>query len=269
MTNHNPPPSRGLADRLGLRPPSTDSRVAVNVPTVVLWLVALTVIFSVVQFLSPYKLAALIDFRFGFVPRRLTLGLDTGVNPFSLAIPFFSHMFLHGNLGHLGFNMVMLVVFGAGVARRLCADWGGGSSVGYNAMLFVLFYLACGVAGAALFYIREPNAFTTMVGASGAISGLMAAVMRFALRPVAPYGVAHGPLSGIREKPVLVATIAYVGINLATGLGIDLMGTGGMAVAWDAHIGGYVFGLLAFPVVDRLARKGPDPAGQVARPKFH
>lgn len=268
MTDKSPPPLRTFADRLGFRQAQPNEAVAVDIPKVVVGLVAAICVVSIFQFFAPDKLSTWMDYRFGFVPALFGRGLSNDNNAFMVALPLVGHAFLHGGWTHLLLNMLLLVVFGAGVARRLDANWSAGSRGALNAGLFMAFFVACAIAGALTYYFRDPQSMVPMVGASGAISGLMAAAMRFALRPFAPYGVAHGPLLPILSRPVLFASGVYIGINLATALGLDLSNTDG-AIAWDAHIGGYVFGLLAFPVFDRLARKGPDQSGEIVRPTFH
>ena len=270
MTDPIPLRRRPVDQRLGLRDPGNPGAgtTAIQLPRIILILVAAICVVSVFQFLSPSRLSLTMDYTLGFVPAKLTRGLSGDVPAWSLFLPMLTHIFLHGNIAHLLFNMLMLTVFGAGVARRLHTERGPVPDRVINVSLFIAFFLACGAAGAAAYLAREPDSVTPMIGASGAISGLMAASMRFALRRLAPYGVAHGPLAGIFEGPVLIASALYIGINIATAFGAGI-GTGDAIVAWDAHIGGYVFGLVTFPLFDRFARRGPGPSANVGPRTLH
>jgi membrane associated rhomboid family serine protease len=102
-----------------------------------------------------------------------------------------------------------------------------------------------------------------MVGASAAISGAMAAAMRFAFQRGGPLGPFRGndgaayrvpatPLSVLlREPRLIVFLIVWFGVNLLFGLGIvSLPGEGDMPIAWEAHIGGFLAGLVTFALFD-------------------
>jgi membrane associated rhomboid family serine protease len=102
-----------------------------------------------------------------------------------------------------------------------------------------------------------------MVGASAAISGAMAAAMRFAFQRGGPLGPFRGndeaayrvpatPLSVLlRDRRFVVFLIVWFGVNLLFGLGIvPLPGEGDMPIAWEAHIGGFLAGLVSFALFD-------------------
>lgn len=168
----------------------------------------------------------------GFIP-ALASGavLPPGIGP---AVPWWltplSATLVHGGLFHLGFNMVMLVYCGRQVERAL-------GSVGV-----VILYLIGAYAAAAGQWLPDPHATAPMIGASGAISALIAAYALFygqrrpsALGPI-PAGVVH----------VAWLAAAWIGINLLMGVA----GLGGMTIAVGAHIGGFLAGLaLARPLL--------------------
>jgi membrane associated rhomboid family serine protease len=132
--------------------------------------------------------------------------------------------FLHGGVLHLGFNMLFLWIFGNNVEDVL----GHGS--------FVLFYLICG-AGATLAHVAtDPSSTLPLVGASGAISGVMGAYLY------------HFPWARVRTLIVVVIFIRIVRLPALVFIGlwfvVQLMSApGGGQVAWYAHIGGFVLGL--------------------------
>lgn len=232
-----------------------------NIPapigTVVMWtVIAFFLSFSLP---SPTGSGLLID-DFSFVPVEFLARLEDGA-VLSALVPLFGHVFMHGNPGHLILNMLWLVVFGSGIARRLCVEGGQPEDRGHNVLVFMAFYLSCGVAGALTHFAAQPLDTIGLVGASGAISGLMAGTLRFALRLFVPLGAEYGRLAPIWARPVLLASVVYIGLNAATGVAAAMGVESAQVIAWQAHIGGYVFGLLAFPVFDRMARRPSLPFG--------
>lgn len=225
-----------------------------NLPPLIVWLLGLMVLVFVVQGILPQRPTAIIDGLLGFRPVRFHAGLFSDLPLGQTLFPLMGHVFVHANIPHLAFNSLWLAIFGAGVARRMALD--SGKHGYWNSFLFMTFFFLSGAAGAILFYVGQPLSPSLLVGASGAISGLMGAAMRFVLRPITPMGsmAEHRALAPLGSAPVLGVSAVYIGINLMTALGLD--GAAGMNVAWEAHIGGYVFGLLAFPFFDSVARPG-------------
>lgn len=254
---------RAVDARLGLTRPGDPVGAApiITLPGVVGWPIAVMALVFAAGIVLPDRPQLRLEYAIGFVPVRLTAalagvrGADLGQGLSTLV----SHAFVHGNLPHIALNGLWMAVFGTGVARRLSAEGRGAGAV-WNKAVFLAFFAASAAAGGLAFLAVNPNSPQLLVGASGAISGLMAAAMRFALRPFAPYGPAHGPLAGLGARPVAAVTVVYIGFNLATALGLGGVFGGGLDIAWEAHIGGYVFGLLAFPLFDGLARR-PRPEG--------
>ncbi len=188
---------------------------------------------------------------YGFVPALYShVYLQAhGANPASfaqLAPPFVTYMFLHGSWMHVGINSAWLLPFGPIVARR------------YGSLLFVVFFLICGAAGAAAHLALnwgEPN---PLIGASAGVSGLMAAAFR--MLPTQP-GETPGPLAPLLSARILVWTALWVGVNIAAGkLGLGA-GEQGALIGWQAHLGGYAAGLLFAGPFDMLAR----PRGALRR----
>ena len=151
----------------------------------------------------------------------------------------------------------LALAFGGAVARRV----GGVRFLGLG--------LLSGVAGALAFLALNWGLLAPMIGASGAVSGLMGATMRFLFTAIdgggfrqlrdAPASVPLMPLTAtLRDRRVVIATAIWLVVNAAATLGLGAIGSGG-DVAWEAHIGGYVAGLLAFGLFDR--RPAAAPAG--------
>lgn len=151
-------------------------------------------------------------------------------------------MFLHGGWGHLLGNMLYLWIFGNNIEDRL----GHGR--------FVLFYLACGLAAAGSQILPEPGSRIPMIGASGAISGVLGAYML--LYPHARVLVLI-PLGFMFLHQVRAVWLLGVWFTLQIVSALAAPpGAGG--VAWWAHVGGFVAGLvLALPLRRRVHRRGP------------
>jgi len=144
-----------------------------------------------------------------------------------------THMFLHVGWVHVGMNTLALVALGPAIAQRFGRDAFGG-------LLFLIFFVVCGLAGGAAFLLLAPPNVPA-VGASGAIFGLWGAVARLAapgqveLAPLFSRGVAQQIGSAIISNLLVVAFAAAFG--LASGAGI-------IGIAWQAHLGGFVAGIL-------------------------
>lgn len=149
-------------------------------------------------------------------------------------VPLFSYQFMHGGLEHLGINSVWLLPFGSVVARR------------YGASLFFIFFLVCGALGAVVHLIANWGSFAAVIGASGAISGLMGAAFRM-MEPIMPMLQAprdsHGLLP-LSSRQIVLWSMLWIAINVFAGLTGMGTGPGVQMIAWQVHIGGYFAGLL-------------------------
>lgn len=214
-------------------------------PAVVLWLIAGLAALHAWRVTRPGDGADSAVYEFGFYPLRYsrTFLESHMANPGTLwerAIPFVSYMGLHNDAVHLVINCLFLLAFGPIVARR----WGGA--------LFLIFFALCGVAAAAAYLALDWGSPIPVVGASGAISGLMPAGLRL-LPGQAPWAAdSEAPLAPLLSRPLLVFTAFFAVINLLTGLtGLGFGGENGL-VAWQAHLGGYLAGLLLSGPFDAL-----------------
>ena len=214
-----------------------------NMPIVV---IALIVICAVVHFVRVYLLTSRQDLdvlvHAAFIPIRYS-------GQFALDIPAFTspftYAFLHGSIAHLAINMIWLAAFGSPLANRL------------GVARFLVFWALTALAAAALHYVLHSLDQAPLVGASGAISGMMGAAARFAFRIDRSAGkpaFAGAPLP-IRLVLRSRATVTFLGvwmvINLVTGL-VGLGSMGGDSIAWEAHIGGFLAGFFGIGMVDRL-----------------
>lgn len=203
-----------------------------NVPAVVVALIAACVAIHIARL---YVLTIDQDLwlllRAAFIPIRYSGQFDIDVYAFTTP---FTYAFLHGSLMHLAINMIWLAAFGSPLANRL--------GVGR----FLLFWAVTGVAAAATHYLLHMVDQSPLVGASGAISGMMGAAARFGFRAnrAAGRSAFDGPLLpakvALRLRPVVTFLTVWMAINLVTGL-VGL-GAGADRIAWEAHVGGFVVG---------------------------
>jgi membrane associated rhomboid family serine protease len=163
----------------------------------------------------------------GLVPARYTLGhMARGMTWAQYLGPFASSMFLHGGWLHIISNMWVLYIFGDNVEDRL----GHGR--------FLLFYLLCGLAAGITQIWAAPRSVLPTVGASGAIAGVMGAY--FILFPTARV-LTLVPIIIFFKLIELPASI-FLGLWILTQVFATKGGAGG--IAWWAHIGGFVAGVV-------------------------
>ncbi len=195
---------------------------------------------------------------FAFIPARydatVLLGgqLPGGVG--AQLWTFVTYAFLHASWMHLFVNAIWLLPFGTAVARR------------FGVLRFLLFFAVAAAAGALMQFAVRPGAEFTMIGASAAISGTMAAAMRFVFQRGGPLGFRRGtggeayrisalPLIGVLRDPRVLGFVAvWFGVNLLFGIGSFDIGGAGQPVAWQAHIGGFLAGLFLFGLFDPVGR---------------
>jgi membrane associated rhomboid family serine protease len=163
-------------------------------------------------------------------------------------LPFVTSMFLHGGLWHLLGNMLSLFVFGPNVEDR------------FGHFGFLIVYLACGLAAAITQIAFSAGSPIPVVGASGAIAGVMGAffVMYPKARVISVIPVIVIPL--IVRVPAFFYLLFWIGMNVINALKemqMSFTDTESAGVAWWAHIGGFAIGM-AYAAV--LARKKPKEA---------
>lgn len=149
-------------------------------------------------------------------------------------------MLLHGGWTHAIMNAVAAVAFGSPVARLF------GDRMGPT--VFLLFYVACGVLAALGYGLIHWGSAEPMVGASGAVFGLIGAATRLL--------GGQGRVLALTDRHVIGAAIAWMAVNAVTGLIGYAPGAEGARIAWEAHAVGFVVGLLAIGPLARLFGRG-------------
>lgn len=227
--------------------PWRDNIPSRRLPVVTLFLIAANVVVFLYQYSLSVDDPALRQFitTWGLVPSRIADGGWAAAWP-----GMFTAMFLHGGWLHLIGNMWYLWLFGDNVEDVM------------GPIRYIIFYLLGGVAAALAQYAIDPNSNVPMVGASGAIAGVLGGyLLTFWYARVATLVIVFYFIDLI-ELPAVIVLGGWFLMQLASGvasLGVQTADVGG--VAFWAHIGGFVFGMVAV----RLFRKYPPPRPQRIR----
>ncbi len=199
-------------------------------------------------------------YRFGFIPKRVTemrtgkpivvrvmqlnragqpvpgRAIQLNSDPADVYLTFLTAMFLHGSWFHLGMNMWMLWIFGNNVEDRL--GW----------LMYVAFYLVGGLVGSICQWLSDPASTMPMIGASGAVAAVLGGYAITYPKAMVKTLIFVGLIFFVDLPALLVLGIWFL-LQMAAGLNImrDLMG--GEHVAFWAHVGGFVAGVLLMPVL--------------------
>lgn len=168
---------------------------------------------------------------YGLIPAKVfTLSADIDLT--ERFLPFLSSMFMHGDWVHIIGNMIFLYIFGSNVEREM------------GHLKYLIFYILCGFAAALFHVLTNLGSIIPMLGASGAVSGVLGAYITYF--PISEF---KNPvrilfLKNIRYVPAAAVIFLWLVIQFLNGIGtIDKsVDTGG--VAFWAHIGGFVAGLI-------------------------
>jgi len=213
------------------------------------------IVANIMVFLHQFDLgethAAAFVATFGAVPAQFTGAAPHAAPALSPGLTLVTSMFLHGGFLHLLGNMVFLWIFGNNVE----------DATGH--LRFLVFYLACGAAAALTHILTHPASNVPMVGASGAISGVLGAY--FLLYPYAR--IVTLIWLGFFAQTVQVPAFVFLGFWFLVQLASWMLGGGsGGGVAFAAHLGGFVAGMtLLIPFKRRRVRLWSPMTGVGAR----
>ncbi len=231
-----------------------DQRV---IPYVNLAIIAINIVVFLYQLVDP-------NFTNGYsaVPAEITSGKDI-VGQFSLVAPdgtsvvideapgpmpiwltLLTSIFMHGGWLHIGGNMLFLFIFGDNIERA------------YGHIKYLVFYLVCGIIASLAHVLSQPDSIIPSLGASGAISGVLAAYL--VLFPTNRVKVLL-TLGFVLLRPIMVPAVVMIGLwallQFVNGLGAIAVSEQTSGVAYWAHIGGFIAGavitLLAKPFLER------------------
>ena len=220
--------------------PIRDTTPSESVPVVTYGIMALnTLVFLVTLGLSPGEVTPFV-YRYGLVPAKFTVPeISAWFSLSSLLFSTISYMFLHGGLWHFVGNMWFLYIFGDNVENYL------------GSLRFTCFYLLSGLASALLHFMLNPMSNVPTIGASGSIAGVMGA-----------YFILYPRSKILTLIPILIIPW-FVEIPAFLFLGFWFMmqffnaaGGGSSGIAWWAHVGGFVAGMVMVKMSPRIPETG-------------
>jgi len=144
----------------------------------------------------------------------------------------FTHMFLHGSWMAVVVNALLVLVCGASLARAM--GQGGGAMAS-----FLAFFLICGVASGLIFCLLHMRDNITVVGASGAMCGLLGAAMRLPM-----FNEPSGQVNGLLHPRVVIFTVLFCIYSAVIALSHGGIGQARQIMDWEGHLAGYFAGLL-------------------------
>jgi membrane associated rhomboid family serine protease len=228
-----------------------DNKRLINLPPVVLIVIGVLIaVHFVLQFANqPWQ--SWVQFAFAFIPARFGPGPFPQL-PGSAYWSMFTYAFLHADWFHVATNSVWLAIFSKPVAT-----WMG--TARYLAILVISI-----IAGAVAGLVVHWGQFVIMVGASAGVSGVLAAAIPIMYggdsgQPNQPTGIlSHfrplSPMQFLTNRRALIFTFIWLGATMITATSQYMTGTAFLeerVVAWEAHLGGFIAGLISFYLLDR------------------
>lgn len=211
--------------------PLRDRNPTRRTPVVTIGIILANVVVFLIQLSKGTEIEALY-FQFGVVPAHIVdavANLQFG----AVILPLISSMFMHGGWLHIGGNMLYLWIFGDNVEDRL------------GRIQFLVFYVVCGISASVLHILIEPASQVPTVGASGAISGVLAGYLLLYPKARVVTIIPIFLFLQVTELPALIVLGFWFVMQFFYGLLSLSKETSGMGgVAWWAHIGGFVTGLV-------------------------
>lgn len=223
--------------------PYKDLTPSQKIPVVTLVLIAANMAVFIYELLLPSPLSIRFIYRYAVIPLEFKLGHNISISPGPIPLwSIFSGMFLHGGWLHLMGNMLYLWIFGDNVEGRM------------GSLRFLIFYLLCGTLATFAQIYADFNSEIPALGASGAIAGILAAYLR--LFPKGRIAVLV-PVFYFLRSMILPAWVVLGFWILLQVLEAQVTSSPHQAggIAYFAHLGGFVSGLLCMPLFARKKRR--------------
>jgi membrane associated rhomboid family serine protease len=208
--------------------PYKDDNPSHTFPFVTIGIIALNAAVFILQLFSGDDARSMV-YAYGAIPHNIFMGAET--QPINPLLTLLTSMFMHGGVFHIFGNMLYLWIFGNNIEDRL------------GHLKFIFFYLFCGIAASLSHALTSPGSTVPMIGASGAISGILGAYLL-----LFPYARVHtviflGFFVQVVRVPALIVIGFWAIIQVVNGLAIQgIQNHGG--IAWFAHVGGFITGLV-------------------------
>ncbi|MEK1887314.1 MAG: rhomboid family intramembrane serine protease [Phyllobacterium sp.] len=235
-----------MSDRADIQNNTTGREPVFNIPGIILAIMGLcAVVYVVDAYVLDEQQASTLLLDFAFIPARFSQ--YGGVYSPAAWLTTVTYSFMHGSFAHIALNMIWLAAFGSPLAARI------------GPLRTTLFWIATALAAALTHYAVYPDSMTPLVGASGAVSGMMGAAARFGFRrstarnsaafvgDILPIAVA------LRMRMVIVFLGVWFVTNVVTGV-LSVGADDSATIAWEAHIGGFLVGFFGISLFDRPDR---------------
>ncbi len=213
--------------------PIKDINPTLRFPVVTLILIALNIAIFIYQLLLGPEGAEQFIEAFALVPRKLFSGVYAGGIPAGTAV--FTSMFLHGGFLHVGGNMLYLWIFGNNIEDSM------------GRIRFTVFYFLCGAVAAFSHALTNVTSAVPMIGASGAVSGILGAYLVLYPRARVLTLIALGFYIRTIEVPAMFILGFWFVLQFVSAL----MSGGAPGIAWYAHVGGFVAGIILIGLFKR------------------
>ncbi len=223
-----------------------------NVPPVVLGVVAVLVAVHTLFWALGQDWQVWSVYALSFIPVRLGGGPAIPYPQGAQLWSFFTYALLHADWFHLGSNCVWLLIFSTPLARRL------------GAWRYLLLLAGSAATGAVAMVLTHWGQFLVIVGASASVSATLAAAIPVIFAPGFRMGASHlvdydrlhvlTPLQLLRNGKALVFAAVFLAMTLFTGATMALTGTAFLEernIAWEAHLGGFIAGIILFYLLDK------------------
>lgn len=197
------------------------------VPISTILIISLNMLVFIMQLLSGEDSRSIV-YSYGAIPQNIVSFQSN--QPIHPALTIFTSMFMHGGLFHLLWNILFFWIFGNNIEERL------------GHIRFIFFYLFCGVAAALSHILLSPNSTVPMIGASGAVSGMLGAyILLFPMTQVRTIVLLGFYITVVRVPALIVIGFWAIIQVLSALLSQGNAAQGG--IAFFAHVGGFVAGL--------------------------
>lgn len=224
--------------------PLRDNNPRRTFPAVTYTLIAVNIVAFIWQLMQGPRLEQVL-FDIAFIPAKFWVPGHWPYDIFSIVVS----MFFHGSLMHIGSNMLYLFIFGDNIEDRL------------GKTKYILFYLACGFLATYAHAIFSPGSRLPAIGASGAIAGVLGAYLVLFPHAQVTTLIPIMFFLMVRQLPAVLILGLWFVLQLFSGVGslgvADAQDMGG--VAYFAHIGGFVAGMVLIFVFGGKRRRAPEP----------
>jgi membrane associated rhomboid family serine protease len=208
--------------------PFKDDNPTRTFPYVTIIIIGINVVVYLMEVLSPESSRQIV-YSYGAIPYAIIH--FRSVQPISPVLTIFTSMFMHGGILHIAGNMLYFWIFGNNIEDVL------------GHVRFIFFYLICGVIAAYSYALTSPSSTVPMIGASGAIAGILGAYLLLFPKARVHTLIFFGIFIQIVRLPALIVIGFWAIIQLVSGLFAEGMQAQG-GIAWFAHVGGFATGLL-------------------------